>query len=238
MTPIALLPRCHLPLSWLDPFAGSTDGLPGLLFSANIPSLEEDLGRHVEPVVMAVRSNDSGDAYAVERVKKGIYALCGLGGWVSDTDILLASKRWLESPAIARRDMESVTEECDEMDWRRAAEVPGYDLDIGTMEIQPDLVITMAFGPHNQTSDPDEVAVIDGVIPDTEDRQRSFNPSNGATGGACTEPPMPGEQIEGAEPTLSEVFERLRTQYLEALYVSKVRSQSTAYFRYIISKWL
>lgn len=241
MTPTALLPRSHLPLSWLDPFAGLTDGLPGLLFSASIPSLEDDLARHDDPAVLVVQSNDGGDLYAIERVKRGIYALCGLGDWVSDTDLLLASKMWLEPPAVTIRDQGSDTfEEYDETDWRRAAEVSGRDLDMEKM--QSDMDIFTVFGPDKLTSHSDEVFMADDNIPtdpgDTEDNQGSFNSSNAAAAETdITLPPLPGEQAESAEPTLSEVLERLRTQYLEALYVSKVRSQFAIYLCCTISNY-
>lgn len=218
MTPIVLLSRFQLPLSWLDPLSGSTDGLPGLLFSANIPSLEEDLGHHDDPPILVSRSVDGGDLYAIERVKEGIYALCGLGDWISDSDVLVASKRWLEPRTIARRVRESDTfEERDGLDWRQAAEISDHDLDMGATEMQTDVDICMVFGP-------------DQSFPGgTGNNTESINPSNAAADTEVALPTLPGEGAETGTPSVAEVLERLRAQYLEALYVAKVRLRFALY---------
>lgn len=237
MTPTALLPRSHLALSWLDPFVGSTDGFPGLLFRASIPNLEDDLTRHDDTAVLAVRSNDEGDLYAIERVKKGMYALYDLADWLSDTDLLVASKEWLKPPAITKKSRESDTfEEYDETDWRRAAEASSNGLDL---EAKSDVDISMAFGPDKPTSLSDEAIMADDdVLAEpgyTEDNQSSFNSSDAGTAEASISLlPFPDGKAESAEPTPLEVLERLRTQYLEALYLSKVRSQLKFYLYYTI----
>lgn len=64
------------------------------MFVANIPLLEEGLQRRTEPCVLAVRLVPDGELYAVERVKRGIYALSKLARGVDEGDIFVAVKGW------------------------------------------------------------------------------------------------------------------------------------------------
>lgn len=64
------------------------------MFVANIPLLEEGLQRRTEPCVLAVRLVPDGELYAVERVKRGIYALSKLARGVEEGDIFVAVKGW------------------------------------------------------------------------------------------------------------------------------------------------
>jgi hypothetical protein len=66
----------------------------GSLFVANIPLLEEGLQTRAEPCALAVRLVPDGELYAVERVKRGIYALSKLARGVEEGDILVAVKGW------------------------------------------------------------------------------------------------------------------------------------------------
>ena len=84
------IPRSCLPLAYLDPFGG-WDDLPGSnLFSAHIDALEEivreDRGSSQPTVLIAQSAIDDG-LFAIERVQEGIYAMCRLGSWVTETTL-------------------------------------------------------------------------------------------------------------------------------------------------------
>ncbi|KAK9654548.1 hypothetical protein V6Z96_002754 [Aspergillus fumigatus] len=94
LEPIAVVPRSRLPFSWLDSAAALSQIQSGSLFVANIPLLEEGLQSRTEPCVLAVRLIPDGELYAVERVKRGIYALSKLARGVEEGDIFVAVKGW------------------------------------------------------------------------------------------------------------------------------------------------
>ncbi|KAK2754255.1 hypothetical protein FQN54_007134 [Arachnomyces sp. PD_36] len=216
LVPIVSLRRCQLPLAWLNPVASPTNSLPSLLFSANIPTLEEDAS---DPIVLVARSVDGGNLYAIERVKEYAYSLCGLGDWVKDID-LAASKRRLESSTTGRDLTSGTFDEHGQADWRRAAEISISDIDAGISAMHFDTDVSTAFGlDHNRTK---------STLGDSRNNQESVNTLNVATGGADAGlSTLPDEQAESTPPTLSEILERLRGQYLEALYVSNT---SVGYF--------
>ncbi|GIJ83964.1 hypothetical protein Asppvi_002796 [Aspergillus pseudoviridinutans] len=94
LEPIAVVPRSRLPFSWLDSPAALSQIQSGSLFVANIPLLEDGLQSRTEPCVLAVRLIPDGELYAVERVKRGIYALSKLARSVEEGDIFVAVKGW------------------------------------------------------------------------------------------------------------------------------------------------
>lgn len=86
LIPRLQLPRSCLPLAYLDPLGGQ-DGLSGSkLFSAHIEVLEEIVHKDRpsnQPTVLIAQSAIDNRLFAIERVPKGIYAMCRLVHWVS-----------------------------------------------------------------------------------------------------------------------------------------------------------
>ncbi|KAM5478612.1 hypothetical protein MaudMau93_008085 [Microsporum audouinii] len=96
---IALIPRSRLPLSWLDTCPSPPRSIrPGSLFTANIPALESSLCGDNSATVLAARISDSinldgsKEYFVVERVKRCIYAICALRIGIRETDLIVASK--------------------------------------------------------------------------------------------------------------------------------------------------
>ncbi|EEH40924.2 hypothetical protein PAAG_02900 [Paracoccidioides lutzii Pb01] len=155
LAPLALIPRSRLPLSWLDPCPRSSQRIQsGRLFVANIPTLEQDLQqqqqqrqeqRRHEPVVLAARLVGSEGAalrsrvarnagvreefYVVERVKRGIYAVCALGSWVVEGDLMVAAEGFqnengLSSCAFLQGSKEEdIVDDKGEWDWLEKAKI-------------------------------------------------------------------------------------------------------------------
>ncbi|MCJ1461553.1 hypothetical protein MMC07_000150 [Pseudocyphellaria aurata] len=83
LAPQLLIPRSCLPLAFLDP---GRDLQGNRLFCAHIPVLEEDGPSDLQsmlPTILIAASEDNACLYAVERVRRGTYALCRLGAWVT-----------------------------------------------------------------------------------------------------------------------------------------------------------
>ncbi|OJD11951.1 hypothetical protein AJ78_07384 [Emergomyces pasteurianus Ep9510] len=280
LVPIALLPRSRLPLSWLDPSSRSSKRIQsGRLFVANIPALELDLhprqGQHRSgPVVLAARlvieeegeEEEEGELYVVERVKRGIYAVCALGSWVLDRDLMVAAKRETWNSASSIRDPSEggrvvsdvdANADCEHTgDWLENARVPDPAGDIfrvsGTRK-SLEKHVTLVFGPKlcKEKSVPGPSPEMSGssifgqagTYDEQVDRSRAAglqadaqHSSFQAVTGKSSQPGPPPLQIDipPAESTEAkvtqspeELFEGLRSQYLEALYISKT---SVAYF--------
>ncbi len=81
-----MLPRSKLSLAYLDTNPRTSALPPARLFSADIRCLESpppSTTRKSDPVVLIAKLEVDGALYAVERVRRGIYALCKIGGWVT-----------------------------------------------------------------------------------------------------------------------------------------------------------
>ncbi|TFB06289.1 hypothetical protein CCMA1212_001713 [Trichoderma ghanense] len=79
--PLMLLPREHLPLSYID-FAACHGDFPQSRFYESyihILDLESRLGP--APIVLVARNELRGTAYALERQSNGLYVLCKLAPW-------------------------------------------------------------------------------------------------------------------------------------------------------------
>ncbi|KKY18486.1 putative dna replication regulator sld3 [Diplodia seriata] len=109
LTPVKLIERSQLPLSFLDVTGGSSAAaaLPSTrLFSAHVDALERRASDHDDdddhdddeqegeeedvpatPKVLVTRLEADGSLCAVERVRRGVYALCKLGAWVREEDV-------------------------------------------------------------------------------------------------------------------------------------------------------
>ncbi|EEP78553.1 predicted protein [Uncinocarpus reesii 1704] len=137
LAPIALLPRSKLPLSWLDPFPGSSQSIQsGKLFISNIFALETALRNKNEGVVLAARlagnfSNSSGsvddtscreELYVIERVKSCLYAVYALAQCIQEGDLVVASKGWKPKAEANYSFLEPKT---GKEDWFERAQIPG-----------------------------------------------------------------------------------------------------------------
>ncbi|KAL2003937.1 hypothetical protein VTN02DRAFT_1456 [Thermoascus thermophilus] len=253
--PIVLLPRWRLPLSWLDVSSGSSPIQPGHLFVANIPDLENDLAERGESRVLTARLTSDGGLYVIERVKRGIYALCNLGHWVGEGDLFVAAKAWSSYAGAERPPLYGSSDAGNTVNWRDAAKIEEGALNVGSSTKWAGLDVSVAFGPgekaaaHPGSTD----TAHDGHPADSEDvGHKSGLPPAGPVpmarsfsteGGAPTPPEEQGdaalrlsrtslggdESLNASDAVQSpeELLDGLRSQYLEALYISKT---SVAYF--------
>ncbi|KAI9759088.1 MAG: hypothetical protein M4579_002605 [Chaenotheca gracillima] len=182
------------------------------LFSADIYALEGARSSSSEPTILVAELDTDRSRYAVERVNKGLYALCKLGDWVK-TEELRSSSLVINEESVARRARarrKSVA----------AAEVAkeGRKSLLGRMESRESSLAL---------KDPGLKTFEDGVT------QGSQTPAEGDVAAeasdedfdAPTLPELPAPPL--SDQTIQEVLDMVRVQYLEALYISK---GSLAYF--------
>ncbi|KAJ5767101.1 uncharacterized protein N7511_004717 [Penicillium nucicola] len=254
LEPITTLPRFRLPLSWLDDTPSSrSDDEPGGLFTADIPTLEVDLGAKAIPTVLAVRLLANGTLYIVERVKRGMYSLSKLARWVHEGDIVVAGKGWAEiegmdtdmdvkKEVVRHGIVDESTVLPDGFDWWQAAQIDdpicSIDMNVGP-GYKPALDIALVFG-----STEANVGVSGGSFVGVfEHRSHSLAPSrsfdaadgdpfvtesNGvADGGEAMDVDGVESHVVDMQQSPEELLDGMRDHYLQALYVSKT---SVAYF--------
>ena len=245
LTPVAVLPRAALPLAYLDTFGGSgLDSASGRtrLFSAYIVVLENADGSKIEngglgskgkekwhtaASVLIAHAEVGQSFYVVERVKKGVYALCKLGQWVQKKDVEALVDGYGELPtevligAFSGQEDDTNTQSGN-APWWQGATIADHAIPKDWKEHQRSgprlcmarpaglapVTITAATQQEMQTQDLEELKVESNELPE------------------IIEPP---EMNEPEEQPLSaqQVLEALVTQYLDALYLSKT---SLAYF--------
>ncbi|KAF7586132.1 hypothetical protein BBP40_009415 [Aspergillus hancockii] len=234
LEPIAVVPRCRLPFSWLDSSPALLSEIqPGSLFVADIPALEQ-----TESVVLAVRLVSDGGLYIVERAKRGIYALSKLARGVEEGDILVAVKAWRPSAVEeAPRRTEG------NGNWWLMAQIEDPVTDIHFAAKRTKFDVSVVFGVVGGDVPMEDVSPVDLV----EGRGQSLAPTLTLERGSSSEGGLsaaPGDSqnlggglsndVFGAETvnvealqSPHELLDNIREQYLQALYISKT---SVAYF--------
>lgn len=209
MTPVLLIPRSHLPLSFLDPITATTAGSAPRLFSAHIRALEDDEPGHpYRALVMVAELETEGSLYVVERVRCGLYALCRLGGWVNIEELRPAALAFKKHAApVMHRPLNVLGQAI----WWECAAIDPLDAD-GDLRAK-----------RLKANSSGSIRLkMRSSVPQT-------SPEPSRCGRAAVslqlEPPTPGscERTCGVEMSAQESLDTLRCQYLEALYLSKVR---------------
>lgn len=180
--------------------------------------LERNLGNGHESTVLAARLLPDGGLYVIERVKRGIYALCSLASWVGEGELRVASKGWRKCLDTASKHEANAS--CKETrDWRELAGLDSslFEHDSLFTERIEKLSASFAFGPsiipdlHASTCE--DVSMLDQNAPHS--LPEIILP---ASRDELEQHPDAPETAQTAE----EILDSLREQYLEALYVSKV----------------
>ncbi len=217
--PVTLLPRSQLSLSFLDTVASEPHGITSRLFSGHVgslePALDADGKGHRTNTVLIARSEADGSAlYAVERVRKGVYASCKLGAWVTASQIQdIAARRGGDGKAVG---VPEPTTEPDGQSWWKRVAVTGIPPAKSTKDIRccPQLSMTRT-----------KRAGVNGHITPPEEAPEHNDVKSDALNGVAAQ--VSEDHLPEQPPTAQQVFETLVSQYLQALYLSKT---SLAYF--------
>ena len=171
-----------------------------------------------QPVVLIARLDDGHSLYAVEREARGLYVLFHLGSWVdlqqlratavaSRQDLSKASDR----PLVFSTTLEAapvMTPECSKYSKKKRLAIEA----IQSMVKRPSMSLATPTETHVA---PVPAPVPQGLAKDSQPQDMlNVNPS----------------QDDAAPPTANEIFENVRNQYFEALYLSKVCLAATSLF--------
>lgn len=251
LSPLFLLPRTHLPLACLD-----TENLSGPLprsrfFAAHMESLEASSlrnARYSGPVVLIARLDADRSLYAIERVKRGRYALCKLGKWVDLEELrgaaILARSDATAGPkdesnpndrsaqfgsagqeksalkasaAIKRRRLDDGSEK-----EVSIADLGNQRAELKTRKIIPGAVTKTAANDREATPSGPESQAVRDIDPSPLQQGLPIQMTQ-TQQGLVTEPMTQPPNIPAIEFDPRDIFRMVQTQYLEALYMSKVR---------------
>lgn len=205
------------------------------MFVADIPALERDLQASAEPTVLAVRLAGNGELYVVERVKRGIYSFSRLARWVQEGDVVVAVKGWQGSRDVAM-DVDIEDKPCaalDALNWWQTAQIEEPASDLGLGEEFAGLHVDVVFGSSGIDDDQTQPSFVDVL----EHRSQSLAPFvNGDDSQMNTSFGLDNSQVLGVADSMEldpapdmkqspeELLNGMREHYLQALYISKVRT--------------
>jgi DNA replication regulator SLD3 len=227
-----LLPREHLPLSYLDLSDPHADLPTGRNYESNIRILELE-GRLGSNVLISA-SNSSQAVYAVEREVSGLYVICKLGSWVRLDELTpfatVVCRQRLQPPTLStaiRTEFEPALvmpqthkenkrkrlaiEQLQSMVRKRPREQTGLENSLGDERL-PSLHPVASIQAASQDTD-------NGLLaPHVAETPATVEPIQGPPGLTIQSPFV--EQV-----TAESIFQSIRSQYLEVLYRSMVRLQ-------------
>ena len=221
--PKLLTSRSCLPLSYLD-LNGRDNGIAGTqVFGTRNASLEANLHGDAidQPLLIAISGNSNGTLFAIERIDTGLYALCRLGEWVTLKALeklhVLSQNRPTPSKQLRIQHSTSGNPEW----WRPFAVGPVHDVRNGHSKTtdnarKPNVQLCMGV-PEPLALPPRPTNIRqypEGYTPDSL--------------GATLRVTEDGEgHLQPVLPDPAEALTTVRTQYQEALYLSR---SSLAYF--------
>ena len=213
--PRLLVPRSCLPLAFLDLNGISGDLQGNRIFSAKIPSLAATLspGKDFgEPMVLIAESGVTPCLYAVEQVRPGIYALCRLSAWVTLKDL---ERLNLESKSHSKLSkLEKVNQPGDKW-WHKAT-------------IESKGAVSLAKRCKSWPAARFELCLKAPIhqSPLAASPEENFCETRQEEPLAVSDNMMQDILPQGNAQNANEIFNMIRSQYQEALYMSQVRSNS------------
>ena len=161
-----------------------------------------------ERKVLITEDKDNGTLFAVEKVRRGLYALCGLVDWVSLDDFL---RKRIKSPRLQRL---AIQDNSGDLWWKEAA------IDITKRDESSDSLKHLSWSlslkmPPGQVSAETATPVCLDLVPS----ENMLQPQ--------TSPAFPSAENGTSAVSPESALDTIRVQYMEALYVSKT---SLAYF--------
>lgn len=157
-----------------------------------------------QPMVLIARLDDGRTLYAVEREDRGLYVLCQLGSWVD--------LQQLRAMSVVSKQDNSKKLESNLNPWTEATSIPLITPEASKYNKKKRLAIeaiqSMVKRPSTATLTESRPAT-SGQEPSLDSQQEQV-------------PPISQIEIPVVPSTSIEIFETVRNQYFEALYLSKV----------------
>lgn len=211
LNPIALIPRTHVPLSFLDILSPSGPLPVSRLFEAHVKVLELEERMRNAPAVLIARYDDGKSMFVVERVEQNLYVLCKLGSWVSlgrlCTGAIISIYQSFKA-AASGSEAESVLHK-NKVESQDTPESSKYSK---KKRLAIEAIQSMVKRPSR-----------DGLST-LQDQAVPFSQSGTVMESQPSKEPE-AELIQediNVRPMATEIFDNIRSQYFEALYLSKV----------------
>ena len=220
--PKLLMPRSCLPLAFLD-VNGISGDIPGKrLFSAKIPLLQTKLSSGNNPAgpdVLIAESGVTPCLYAAELVRPGIYALCQLCAWVTLKDLEKLCSKFKAQPNS--KSVERSVLPGDK--WWQEARIRG---DGAASNPEPRQCKAWVAGGFQLCLKTPASTMPSAAIP-TEENLRQTQQKQAFTDSENAIQNLPvQEDTQNAD----DIFNMIRTQYQEALYMSQVSPIKLLYY--------
>ena len=217
LTPRFLIPRSCLPLAYLAPSGDSKATSGSRLFAAHIKLLDgcDNAYQQARPTVL-IAQRKSGTFYAIEKVHDRIFALCRLAPWVTEGALEILREPALTTEAPRKRqchnDLALSTNE-----WWHSAAAPSHANPLAATASKSAISRVNAF----------KLSLKRPV-------QKSCSPVPAQSPPATPTAQEPGVLnvgvlVENEVQKLGDVFKLIKTQYQEALYLSKVQHHRPIY---------
>lgn len=226
LNPLTLLPRSCLPLAYLDPTGETGEQLRSRLFSARIQILEgnDQDDQPTQPVVLVAQSSADDRLYAVEKVQCRVYALCRLGSWV--TLKAFEQQRSVHSDLnLPRKGRHPVRpEQAGDHWWHTAAIRPEHDNEVrckSSSRAEKSREVRLFLQRPMYKSTPLNLAAEETSLPIVPLQSKN----------------MLETMIDEAPQEPGEIFDMIRSQYLEALYASKVNFIIISFMISLLIPW-
>jgi DNA replication regulator SLD3 len=213
LQPLVLLPRSQLPLSSLD-IISSSNVLPQTrLFEAHVKILELEERMGSQPMVLIARLDDGRTLYAIEREDRGLYVLCKLGSWVNLQPLRAVA-------AVSRQELPKSLEKgfgVGEMP-QNVTPAPTTISECTKFSKKKRLAIEAI---QSMVKRPSSGFLTDSQSNTSVEPEKTKEPKH--TNATQKEPIAQLHDMDDAtiQPTAAEIFENVRTQYFDALYLSK-----------------
>lgn len=239
LKPLMLLSREHLSLSALDLSSpnGEFPSGPGRFFESHIRVLDLEGRLRQAPSVLIARSDATRNIYAIERHQTGLYVVCKLGAWVAIESLSHLAEASYEQrcrPAQAAHanvaEAPSITPQLHHESKKKRLAIEQIQ---SMVRKRPRTVSTTLCESQDQ-SQPQIQPVTSAVAHSLEDPFQAQPP-----GGGVSEAPLKSSQAAAADSnadmqnSAEDIFQNIRSQYLEALYHSKVWVFELFYYSYV-----
>ncbi|KAH7330385.1 DNA replication regulator SLD3-domain-containing protein [Rhexocercosporidium sp. MPI-PUGE-AT-0058] len=226
LQPLMLLPRSNLPLSSFDILTTAKGLANSRLFETHVKILELEERMGSQPTVLIARLDDTRILYAVERESRGLYVLLKIGSWVNLGELraaAVASKQELPERASLHpsSNLPASAPETNNYSKKKRLAIEA----IQSMVKRPStghLTESQSDSQISSVEPQTQPVFVDSPLPI---EAGTSLPETTAQDGTRA-PPAPVDDI-AVQPTASDIFDNVRTHYLEALYLSKA---SLAYF--------
>lgn len=219
-----ILGREHVPLSYLDLASPSGDLPPSRFYESHVRILDLENRRGGGPYLLIARLDKTGALYAIEGYDQGLYTVCNLGQWVElrrlrskatlSCDQLLDLGREEPGPEKAAAPLTTPVQHKASKEKRIAIEALQSVVrrkrtqSVSTLPPMGDGGLT----PPTTLTDSGPSSTAAQEPAPTQESRSSLPPPPDSSQPCAPPPPPSGEEL----------LERIRTQYFDALYRSKV----------------